>query len=88
MAKKTEIKVYLPTKMVGELESRKRAGVRSKFIRDAIRFKLNGEEEYDIADECDAIIIDECVVRMRALRLRDETKFNEDLAAIIWRFLR
>ena len=41
MSKKTEIKVYLPTKMVGELESRKRSGVRSKFIAQAIREKLD-----------------------------------------------
>lgn len=88
MSKKTEIKVYLPTKMVGELESRKRAGVRSKFIRDAIRFKLNGEEEYDIADESFSVIIDECVVRMRGLRIRDEKEFNSELANLIWRMLR
>lgn len=88
MTKKTEIKVYLPTKMVGELESRKRAGVRSKFIRDAIRFKLNGEEEYDIQDEDFMTIIDECVVRMRGLRIRDEKEFNSELANLIWRFLR
>lgn len=88
MSKKTEIKVYLPTKMVGELESRKRAGVRSKFIRDAIRFKLNGENEYDIADEDFMTIIDECVVRMRRLRYRDEKEFNSELSNLIWRFLR
>lgn len=41
MSKKTEIKVYLPTKMVGELESRKRSGVRSRFIAQAIREKLD-----------------------------------------------
>jgi metal-responsive CopG/Arc/MetJ family transcriptional regulator len=41
MSKKQEIKVYLPAKMVGELESRRKAGVRSKFIADAIRGKLD-----------------------------------------------
>tara|TARA_R100000654_G_scaffold36569_1_gene62222 strand:+ start:262 stop:528 length:267 start_codon:yes stop_codon:yes gene_type:complete len=41
MSKKTEIKVYLPTRLVGELESRKRSGVRSKFIAEAIREKID-----------------------------------------------
>ena len=41
MSEKTEIKVYLPTRLVGQLDSRKRAGVRSKFIKEAIDEKLN-----------------------------------------------
>ena len=45
MSKKQEIKVYLPAKMVGELESRRKAGVRSKFIADAIRAKLDKRSE-------------------------------------------
>ena len=45
MSKKQEIKVYLPAKMVGELESRRKAGVRSKFIADAIRGKLDKRSE-------------------------------------------
>lgn len=48
MSRKTEIKVYLPTKLVGELEPRKRAGIRSKFIEQAIRSRLKKEEEFDI----------------------------------------
>ena len=74
--------------MVGELESRKRAGTRSKLIRDAIRFKLNGESEYEIEDEDFGKIIDECVVRMRGLRNRDEKEFNSELANLVWRMLR
>ena len=45
MSQKSEIKVYLPTKLVGELESRKKAGVRSKFIKNAIREKLDRREK-------------------------------------------
>ena len=36
--------------MVGELESRSRAGKRSEFIADAIRSKLDEEEAFDIND--------------------------------------
>jgi len=50
MSKKMEIKVYLPSKLVGELESRKRAGIRSKFIEKAIRKRLKNEEEFDLWD--------------------------------------
>lgn len=88
MSKKTEIKVYLPTKMVGELESRKRAGIRSKFIAEAIRDKIDQVKEYAIEDEDFMTIIDECVVRMRGLRNRAEKEFNSELTNLIWRFLR
>ena len=37
MRQKIEIKVYLPYMMVGELESRRKANQRSKFIEDAVR---------------------------------------------------
>lgn len=40
MARKTEIKVYLPERLVGELEGRRRMGTRSKFIEQAIQDKL------------------------------------------------
>lgn len=46
MRKKIEIKVYLPYMMVGELESLRKANARSKFIEDAIRAKLDGEEAF------------------------------------------
>lgn len=67
MSNKTEIKVYLPTKMVGELERHKRAGHRSKFIRDAIRFRLDGHDEYDINDCPTEEILDYAVYRLRGL---------------------
>lgn len=40
MARKSEIKVYLPDRLVGELEGRRRMGTRSKFIEQAIQDKL------------------------------------------------
>ena len=45
MSNKTEIKVYLPTRLVGELDAKKRAGVRSKFIKEAIQEKLKRRRE-------------------------------------------
>jgi metal-responsive CopG/Arc/MetJ family transcriptional regulator len=45
MARKTEIKVYLPDKLVGELEARRKAGIRSKFIAEAIRAQLDRRSE-------------------------------------------
>ena len=36
MGRKSEIKVYLPERLVGELEGRRRMGTRSKFIENAI----------------------------------------------------
>ena len=50
MRKKIEIKVYLPYLMVGELESRRKNNARSKFIEEAIRNRLDGEEAFDFKD--------------------------------------
>jgi len=50
MRKKIEIKVYLPYLMVGELESRRKNNVRSKYIEEAIRNRLDGEEAFDFKD--------------------------------------
>ena len=50
MSYKTEIKVYLPVKMVGELERYKRTGTRSQFIEKAIEQKLSGIEGISLAD--------------------------------------
>ena len=36
--------------MVGELESRRKNNVRSKFIEEAIRNRLDGEEAFDFND--------------------------------------
>lgn len=40
MSRKQEIKVYLPDHMVGQLESRKKQGSRSRFIEKAIHSRL------------------------------------------------
>jgi len=50
MKKKVEIKVYLPYLMVGELESRRKNNARSKFIEEAIRNRLDGEESFSFKD--------------------------------------
>ncbi len=50
MSYKTEIKVYLPVKMVGELEIYKRTGTRSQFIEKAIEQKLTGLEGLSLSD--------------------------------------
>ncbi len=84
MSQKSEIKVYLPTKMVGELESRKRAGVRSQFIREAIQFKLNGEDEFAIEDLPTQDLLDHAVYRLRALT---EDSRNFALVELIRRVL-
>jgi metal-responsive CopG/Arc/MetJ family transcriptional regulator len=50
MRQKIEIKVYLPIKMVGELETRRKAGLRSKFVEEAIRNHLDDESEFNVRD--------------------------------------
>ncbi len=50
MARKTEIKVYLPERLVGELEGRKRMGTRSKFIEQAIQDKLKKLDSATLQD--------------------------------------
>jgi len=50
MRNKIEIKVYLPIKMVGELEERNKRRVRSKFIEASIRSKLDASEEFSLID--------------------------------------
>ena len=51
MRKKIEIKVYLPYLMVGELESRRKNNARSKFIEEAVRSRLDGEQGFTLGDE-------------------------------------
>ena len=51
MRKKIEIKVYLPYLMVGELESRRKDNRRSKYIEEAVRSRLDGEQGFTLADE-------------------------------------
>ena len=50
MRQKIEIKVYLPYMMIGELEIMRRANKRSKFIEDAIRARLDGEEAFRVQE--------------------------------------
>jgi metal-responsive CopG/Arc/MetJ family transcriptional regulator len=50
MRNKIEIKVYLPIKMVGELEERNKQRRRSKFIESAIRCKLDASDEFSLID--------------------------------------
>lgn len=50
MARKQEIKVYLPPMLVGELEGRRRNGTRSKFIQHAIVDKLRKMETASLQD--------------------------------------
>lgn len=50
MRNKTEIKVYLPIKMVGELERHRVNGNRSNFIEKAVRARLDDEDAFSFAD--------------------------------------
>jgi metal-responsive CopG/Arc/MetJ family transcriptional regulator len=50
MSQKSEIKVYLPLKLIGQLEGRKQLGMRSRFIEDAIQEKLRRQEEASLMD--------------------------------------
>jgi hypothetical protein len=50
MREKIEIKVYLPYKMVGELEVHRRKGRRSNFIESCIKNRLEAEEAFSFKD--------------------------------------
>jgi len=50
MSQKSEIKVYLPLKLIGELEGRKRIGQRSRFIEAAVREKLSRHQHATLQD--------------------------------------
>lgn len=50
MRNKTEIKVYLPIKMVGELERHRQNNNRSYFIEKAIRARLDDEDAFSFSD--------------------------------------
>ena len=50
MRQKIEIKVYLPYKMVGELEGYRRKGNRSSFIESCIKNRLEAEEKFSFRD--------------------------------------
>ncbi|MHA2023437.1 MAG: hypothetical protein ACTSWQ_07225 [Candidatus Thorarchaeota archaeon] len=88
MSKKAEIKVYLPYKLVGQLETRRQAGIRSKFIQKAIERRLENDEDYDIEDEDFQTIIDHAVYRLRGLRNRDSVLFPLELSKFLERVLK
>jgi len=77
MSYKTEIKVYLPVKMVGELERYKRTGSRSSFVEKAVRRKLDGLEEHSMSDT--SMIAHMCWVRDNANLGPFETVFMQTL---------
>lgn len=74
MRKKVEIKVYLPYMMIGELESRRKANARSKFIEEAIREKLDRVDSFD-----KSMLSDKQVFTLMYSRLMD----REDAAALM-----
>jgi len=69
---KSEIKVYLPIIMIGELERQKRAGHRSKFIEQAIREKLDRRDKASLLDWEPRVLIANA-----QYRLGDEGKIPE-----------
>tara|TARA_R100001463_G_scaffold130011_1_gene189139 strand:- start:951 stop:1235 length:285 start_codon:yes stop_codon:yes gene_type:complete len=66
MSRNQEIKVYLPVKLVGELEAKKRAGTRSKFIREAIQEKIKRVEKASLDDWQSIVML--CCVRDRLFK--------------------
>ena len=74
MRKKVEIKVYLPYIMVGELEPKRKANIRSKFIEEAIREKLDRVDTFD-----KSMLADREVFLMMYTRLLD----RDDAAAMM-----
>ena len=77
MSYKTEIKVYLPVKMVGELERYKRTGSRSSFVEKAIRRKLDGLDTISMHDT--SMIAHMCWVRDNANLGPFETVFMQSI---------
>ena len=80
MARKGEIKVYLPEKLIGELEGRRRMGTRSKFIQNAIEKYLRQRQEVSPYDYNLVNLL--CVVRDK-LQEQGLTTFAEIIQAII-----
>ena len=77
MSYKTEIKVYLPVKLVGELERYKRTGSRSSFIEKAIRRTLDGLEGHSMSDT--SLIAHMCWIRDNANLGPFETVFMQSI---------
>lgn len=80
MARKGEIKVYLPEKLIGELEGRRRMGTRSKFIQNAIEKYLRQRQEVSPYDYNLVNLL--CVVRDK-LQEQGLTTFAEIIQTII-----
>jgi metal-responsive CopG/Arc/MetJ family transcriptional regulator len=69
MARKSEIKVYLPERLVGELEGRKRMGTRSKFIEKAIQSYLRKHEGLNLDEINTIVMLCQCRDRLSSNRL-------------------
>ncbi len=79
MSRKGEIKVYLPQKLIGELEGRRRAGTRSKFIQHAIEKYLRQRSEVSPYDFTTVHLISTAAEKLRKEGL---TTFADILYAI------
>lgn len=77
MPRKSEIKVYLPERLVGELEGRKRMGTRSKFIESAINHYLRKAEGFSLHDQNPIALLCHCRDRY------SDNKFIHDLLQLI-----
>lgn len=80
MGRKQEIKVYLPPKLIGELEGRKRMGTRSKFIQNALEKYLRQRAEISPYDFSTVQLL--CVVRDK-FREEGLTTFANIIQAMI-----
>ena len=73
MSHKSEIKVYLPQTMIGELERKKSAGLRSRFIQQAIREELDRREKATLMDWEPYVLISNAIHRL------DDRNQTEDI---------
>ena len=80
MARKSEIKVYLPERLVGELEGRRRMGTRSKFIENAINRYLRKVENVTPQEFSQVHLL--CTVRDN-FALEGLTTYSKIIQAII-----
>jgi len=91
MSRNQEIKVYLPVKLVGELEAKKRAGTRSRFIREAIQEKIKRVEKASLDDWQSIVML--CCVRDRLFKSigygisKSESEIYQQLIQMIIDFL-
>jgi len=91
MSRNQEIKVYLPVKLVGELKAKKRAGTRSRFIREAIQEKIKRVEKASLDDWQSIVML--CCVRDRLFKSigygisKSESEIYQQLIQMIIDFL-